>query len=624
MLRPLERRHLLEALRPPAGYDLERAIGTTYSLDLMTLLTVPLAFALFDWEDEGGKPTADPLAILEAIRRYADRVHIFCQAGGISVPKGNRILLNNLEDIVHEVTAPRKNGVFHPKIWVLRFLSPDSSGPVMYRVLCLSRNLTFDRSWDTLLSLEGELVERKNAYAANHPLADFVAALPGMMLRGCPPSLQQHITLMESELRRTKFATPEGFTDLRFHAIGIEGESRWKLAGRMDRILIVSPFLEAGLLKELTNVKYDAMLVSRVDELNAMGKQDMQGFHKVYCLDPEADIEEVDNEDGADSEAEEGRRDTPLQGLHAKLFVGDAGWNARLWTGSANATNAAFSRNVEFMVELTGKKSFCGVDAIMTQVKGETRFCDLLREYNAPEQTPPLDKSKQEAEHLAGAARMAIATAPLTGVVGTSATAERYSLRLTAKETPLIPDGVEIKVWPVTLPDTAGVHPIFKSGFSASFDAVSFEAITTFFAFEVKAKAGKFTMIKRFAVNVPVEGMPEDRRERLLRTLLKNRGEVIRFLLFLLADEGSDALAKLADLRKRFGEGDDNGGAWLQSDLSLLEPLLRTLYRHPEKLDRVARLVDDLRKNPDGEKLLPPGFVSAWDPIWKVRQELRP
>ena len=27
----------------------------------------------------------------------------------------------------------------------------------MYRVLCMSRNMTFDRSWDTLLSLEGEL-----------------------------------------------------------------------------------------------------------------------------------------------------------------------------------------------------------------------------------------------------------------------------------------------------------------------------------------------------------------------------------------------------------------------------------------------------------------------------------
>ncbi len=618
MLRPLERRHLLEALRPPVGYDLERAIGTTYSLDLMTLLTVPLAFALFDWEDDAGKPTGDPLAILEAIRRYADRVHIFCQAGGISVPKGNRILLNNLENMVHEVTAPRKHGIFHPKVWVLRFLPSDSSVPVMYRVLCLSRNLTFDRSWDTLLSLEGEVMERKNAYAANHPLANFVASLPGMMLREAPSSLRQHVAVMERELRKVNFAPPEGFSDLRFHAIGIEGESRWKPDGRLDRLLIISPFLDAGVLPELAAAEDGDMLVSRVDVLNAMSKEDLQCFHKVYCLDPDADIEDAD-----DAEAAEDLRDAPLQGLHAKLFVADAGWNARIWTGSANATTAAFRRNVEFMVELTGKKSFCGVDAIMAQVKGETRFSDLLREYSAPAEPPPIDKAKQEAEDLAESARTAIATARMTGKVGPSTIADRFSLRLTTRGTPVFPDGVEVKAWPVTLPDSAGIPPDRQSGFSATFEAISFEAITTFFAFEVKAKVGKHTTIKQFVVNVPVEGMPEDRRERLVRTLLRNRGEVIRFLLFLLADEDSDAFSKLADFRKNVGKDDADGTSWLHQDLSLLEPLLRTLHRHPEKLDRVARLVDDLGKTPDGMNLLPPGFIRAWEPIWQVRQELQ-
>jgi hypothetical protein len=615
----LERRHLLEALRPPAGYELERAIGTTYSLDLMTLLTVPLAFALFDWEDDEGKPTADPLAILEAIRRYADGVHVFCNAGGISIPKGNRILLNNLEEIVHEVTAPRSKGIFHPKVWVLRFLSSDSTAPVMYRVLCLSRNLTFDRSWDTLLSLEGELADRKNAYAANHPLADFVASLPGMMLRPGSPSLKQHVTLMADELRKVDFALPEGFSDLRFHAIGIEGEARWKLDGRMDRLLVVSPFLDPTLLPELPAADDGDMLVSRVDSLNALSKEDLQCFHKVYCLDPDANVD-----DAEDAEVEDGLGDAPLQGLHAKLFVADAGWNARIWTGSANATMAAFRRNVEFMVELTGKKSFCGVDAIMAQVKGETRFSDLLREYEAPDEQPPIDKAKQESEDKAMEARVAIATARLTGTATPSTVAERFCLRLTSRRSPGLPEGVAVKVWPVTLSENTGIVPDMQAGLSATFDAISFEALTTFFAFEVRAKVGKYTTVKQFAVNVPVDGMPADRRERLLKVLLRNRGEVLRFLLFLLADEDSDALCKLAGLRKRLGSEDGNDGAWIHPELSLLEPLLRTLHRHPERLDRVAKLVDDLRKSPDGLNLLPPGFTEAWEPIWKVRQELQP
>ena len=87
MLEPLDRRHLFDALRPPAGYDVDVAIGTTYSLDLMALLAVPLAFALFDWEDDSGKVTADPMALLEAARRYAGKIHIFCQQGQIHLPK---------------------------------------------------------------------------------------------------------------------------------------------------------------------------------------------------------------------------------------------------------------------------------------------------------------------------------------------------------------------------------------------------------------------------------------------------------------------------------------------------------------------------------------------------------
>lgn len=43
MLDPRDRGALLEALRPPPGYVVDAAIATTYSLDLVTLLTAPLA-----------------------------------------------------------------------------------------------------------------------------------------------------------------------------------------------------------------------------------------------------------------------------------------------------------------------------------------------------------------------------------------------------------------------------------------------------------------------------------------------------------------------------------------------------------------------------------------------------
>ncbi len=50
-----------------------------------------------------------------------------------------------------------------------------------------------------------------------------------------------------------------------------------------------------------------------------------------------------------------------LVGLYAKLYVLDYGREASVFTGSANATHAAFNRNVEFLTELRGKKGKVGV-----------------------------------------------------------------------------------------------------------------------------------------------------------------------------------------------------------------------------------------------------------------------
>ena len=51
---------LLEALRPPPGYTLNHALGTSFSLDLMALVAAPLAFTAYAWEDEDGLWTDFP------------------------------------------------------------------------------------------------------------------------------------------------------------------------------------------------------------------------------------------------------------------------------------------------------------------------------------------------------------------------------------------------------------------------------------------------------------------------------------------------------------------------------------------------------------------------------------
>jgi len=53
-LPPNQRELYLSALRPPPGFQFDRAIGNTYSLDLITLLSLPLSFALLDMTNGAG------------------------------------------------------------------------------------------------------------------------------------------------------------------------------------------------------------------------------------------------------------------------------------------------------------------------------------------------------------------------------------------------------------------------------------------------------------------------------------------------------------------------------------------------------------------------------------------
>ena len=632
MLEPQDRRLLFESLRPPAGYTLDRAVGTTFSLDLLALLAVPLAFTMFDRQDDGGSRIADPLALLEAVRRHADRITVFCQAGQTYVPRRSEALYGYLEGSVVEVLPPNPTGLFHPKVWVLRFSAP--AGPVLYRLLVMSRNLTFDRSWDVMLVLDGELVDRKNAFAKNHPLGDFVAALPSMAVHPLPTPVRSDIDRIQDELRRVRFELPEGFEDLSFWPLGLTSGNRWPLGGRIDRLLVISPFVTEGSLKRLTAAGREHVLVSRLESLDALDQQCLAPFASVRVLHDGANPEpageiEATNEQASDTAEAQLDNDSTLSGLHAKIYAADAGWKARVWTGSANATDAAFNTNVEFLVELVGRKKRCGIDAVLGDQREGMTLANRLQEYVPSEGKTEVNPDQERLEMALEEARRQLARAGLRVTVTPGEEAESYYLNLHCPEggTIHLPAGIRARCWPITLHEKAAAIPLggaarTTSGRSkvASFGPLSFEALTSFFAFALDASVGSAEASTRFVLNLPLEGAPEDRSQRILRSVLKNREQVLRYLLLLLADGGLDPHETL--LAKRLIGGDGTGDASGTAGLPLLEALIRALHRNPGQLDQIARLVDDLERTPEGRELLPEGFDTVWRPIWAARREL--
>jgi hypothetical protein len=609
MLKPDERTHLLDLLRPPPGCQLDFAVGTTYSLDLISALMVPLSFAFFDWEHPDGALVADPLALLEALRRFGDCYTVFCQSGQIRLPAKYSPLVTFLEPCIYGVQPEDPQGVFHPKVWVLRFVSENEA--VFYRVLCQSRNLTFDRCWDTVVALDGELTDRTNAIAANRPLADFINALPSLSERPVPLKRRQRISNVADELLRVRFTWPEGFDgpQCRFWVAGLDGRTVRPFEARRSKALIVSPFLSNGVIDDFLAQTDEVHLISRQESLQELPQETLHRCASVRVLAQEL-VAESDEEIGTGAEEE------VLDGLHAKLFVVDRGWDASLFSGSFNATGHAMQHNVEFMVELVGKKSRFGVDQFLRQVKGETNFADLFQSYDlsAPSLRP--NQTAKQLDQLICNAKKALAAASPKLIVKSSVDADLFDLCLAWKKAPYLPDpGVTARAWPITQP----AERAQTLGKAIVFPRLSHAGLTSLIAFSVSASIDQVSQETVFVMNLPLDGAPEDRQDRIIRSLIESSDQLLRYILFLLSS-GDEAAASSGNLRRLLNLDAGSVGRNLPHPY-LLETMLRALHRGPAQFDRVASLLDVLRKGSKSPELLGQGFQQIWEPIWDAAQQ---
>ena len=635
MLGTRERTLLLENLRPPAGYRLRRAVGTSFTLDLMALLTAPLAFTFFDAHDEDGAPLADPVALLEALRRHAEKVTLFCQAGAIGVPRPDQTLLAYIEGSVIEVQPEQDVGIFHPKVWVLNFESEE--GPAVYRVLCLSRNLTFARAWDTCLRLEGAFTEDGD-YPRNEPFADLLLELPSLSIRETRPELRVDLDRMASEIRRVDFKPPRPFTEFRVHNIGLHQEHVWPFP-KGGRSLVISPFLVGSTVRNLVREHGLEVLISRPEAFDdvvcRVGREALP--RRCYVLSPGAGLDARDAEEEG-QEQPDGPRPVEdgieLAGLHAKLLLFENGAESRLFTGSANATSAAFYSNVEVLVELVGKTKDCGIDALLG-LEDDPRLetiRSLLAYYRPPECLEPKPRDGESEWEVDRLVRR-LAAVPYTATVHDVDGEQLWDMTL-AGEIPEIPHGAEVRVWPATLPSEAALRidgtgekrhgPVEQAGPAdaiAVFERLSFEALTAFFAFEVSLREEEQEVRRRFVVTAELDGAPENRRERLLRSLLQDRRRVLQLLFLILMGEGADVLTFVEAERRDGPTTQGPAGGWDRA--TLLEALLRSLSRNPGQIDDAARLISDLESTPEGRDLLPEGLSEIWEPVWAAREALR-
>lgn len=390
-------------------------------------------------------------------------------------------------------------------------------------------------------------------------------------------------------------------------------------------MLVISPFVAKGTLERLSEQGSGHVLVSRTEELAALPAESFAQFEEVHVLNEGAEVEPDDAEKEGASGADEA-----ATGLHAKLYVADAGWNAHIWTGSANATHAAFNDNVEFLVQLTGKKAKVGVDAVLGEAGGNATALRALLVAFAPPATPVTPDAVAEAlDARLRVLRVAVASAPWKARVEPEPEPgdgqERYRVHLAAEARIDLGADVEARCWPIAVaPDHAAPLSVSPTRASASFSRLSFQALTSFFAVSIVVREGQQRAEAVFVVNAPLEGAPEHRHARILQTMLDDPAKVLRFLRMLLALDPVAGIEELLDAEGGANEADGAGARWSGSgtEAPLFEALLHALDREPARIEDFDRTVRELRSTPEGAALLPPDLDRIWEPIreaWEAR-----
>lgn len=603
MLAPETRVMLTDALRPPVGYRVAAAVATTYSLDLTALLLAPMTFALHD-DSVRELDQVDPIKLLEAVRRHATHTSVFVQAGGIHVPASYRTILTFAEECVHEVTPPADRSVFHPKIWVVQF-ERDGDEP-RHRFLCLSRNLTFDRSWDTLLVLDepdpGEAAGRISA----QPLARFLRELPGLTVRSMSPDRRRQLDLLASSLDTVAFSLPDGFTAGELLPLGFEWSKVLPMPS-CERAAVISPFLDRTTLDRIAQASdEEPLLLSRAETLDRMGGRATASFES-FVLQRAAEREIGEALDEVQPTQDE--RDVP-EGLHAKTFVFDNTNEAVVVTGSANATSAGTGRNVEFDVVLTGPRTTVGIAEMWDGSKESPGLSRIAQPYAVPDE--PVDVPDSEATardidqfHASLAERgLSAAAHPLPE--------GRWELRLKVPD--LDSPGTSV-IRPITLTEAAGWSRQVD-GHDLEWAPLGVRALTPFFAITTTAGSGGARTRRSAVLTATLDGDPEARRRDALGDVLRTQQDLLRYLAFLLGDASIGTFLQGNGGSWRYG--DAPGGS--REDVVLFEPLVRALADGGRGLERVASLYTEVQDLDNADDLVPPGLGDLWEVVWAAHR----
>ena len=573
-----------ELLSPPPNYKVAFAVGTTYSLDLETLTATCAIIGLNVEADTGIKEK--PLYMLEAIRKASGRLLVFCQSGQIKTPDTPNRLMSLLENCVCEVSLPNKRS-FHPKSWFIRYTADKL--PERYRLIVMSRNFTFDRSWDVAIRLDsaakgepaitqgdGSMAIKTFLQWLNKNLKTHNEQLKGKR------KLLINLADKMAEVKWKQFG--KGYDSFGFIPYGIGLQPSDNLNDTFHKLFVISPFIsksifEGYLSRRLANP--DCTLITRKSELSKLNCELLTAFDTYTVKDDVVDGEERISESG----------DFMAQDIHAKVYLRTKSSDSELYIGSANATyNAFYGGNVECMVVLRGKQRYLNVDRLKQDLFGSDEKANPFekvepKNYTASEEDAVLRMLESAVREFCAIRK----TAAVTGK-------ETYEVAVTMKSPQ---SDAKITLSPLL---KKNFQPI---GEKMVFSGFALRDLSEWYVMTVKSRGREISRV----VKIPTIGIPESRDSAVFGDIVRDKNEFLTYIAFLLSD----------DYLSAFLEGMKNGKddfRFLNMNFDepiLYERMLKAAASSPESLREVRDIIRLANAN-----IIPPDFLKLYEQFEKV------
>lgn len=441
----------------------------------------------------------------------------------------------------------------------------------------MSRNLTFDRSWDVCFAMDSSK-SAKTAHKSK-PLAHYIEFLCDQVkstsqnARGKRSSLRRLAEKLSSVSFTT--ASKEFGDNFEIMPLGI-GANAYDMSNdplfcsntyaadyTFHELVVFSPFLSGSLIDYWNKPEHSLtgttrVLVTRKSELSKFTKEKSSRF-RIYAL--QDDI--VDGEEAISNQDENKQK----QDIHAKMYLRKKYSNVDLYLGSMNATYCAVNKNVEMMFFLHTKNRYYNTEYFLKDI-----FCGKEDNPQNPfELCEATEGTQDSADETADQLEQIVKTVMHATV---SERGEKYDVALEINGN--LPD-VQMYLSPfrrdVLIPLTN----------SMQFSQLDLLQLSEFYM--IKVVLGE-AAIERI-IMVSISGIPDTRENAVVNNVVKDKRSFVEYVVFVLGDDYLLSLMEDRELK--------SAGVWNDEHEhfpALYEKMLKTALEDPKRLNEIGYLLN--------------------------------